>query len=547
MRSTAGVVVSDAPVASRIGADVLARGGNAVDAAVATAFALAVAWPEAGNLGGGGFMLIATPEVDPVALDFRETAPGAATADMYTPGENRHHARHAGVPGSVAGLAAAHARFGTLPWRDVVNPAVQLARDGVVVDAFLAGSINRVMQRVEAEGDDHVQVGEFRRVYGKPGGGAWQAGDTLMLPDLADTLDTIAGQGAAAFYVGPIAERFADLNQQQGGVIAFNDLANYQAKWRTPTHARFRGHDVYGMPPPSSGGVCVSLILQVIEPFELRRHGRFEPRTLHLMTEAMRRAFHQRALRLGDADFVDVPVKALTSKTFARRLGETIHPDRATPSTSLRPAIPLTEESDSTTHFSVADADGIVVACTTTLEQAWGSRVVLPGLGFVLNNEMGDFNWVAGRTTRSGAIGTAPNLIEPGKRMLSSMSPTLVMKGGEPVLVTGSPGGRTIINTVACIVLNVLEFGMPVDEAVQARRVHHQWLPDVVRLESAGDETAWARAVDALRARGHDVEFRAAQGSAHTIGFDTETGEAIGVADYRRGGAAVKPDAVSPR
>ncbi len=542
VRSTTGLVTSNSPAASRIGANILAKGGNAVDAAVATAFALAVAWPEAGNIGGGGFMLVArTDGSPPIAFDFRETAPAAATVDMYTPGESRHHARHVGVPGSVAGLAKAHAQFGKLSWRDVVQPAADLAREGVPVDAYLSGSLNRALGRLDD--DDPAQIAETRRVYQNPDG-PWQPGNTLVLPDLADTLQQIADGGGEAFYTGPLAERFEAGMKQLGGLITTEDLANYQAKVREPTHSTFRGYDVYGMPPPSSGGVCVSLILQMLEPFDLRDHPREGARNLHLIAEAMRRAFHQRALTLGDTDFVNVDLKMLTSKAHARHLADSIELDRATPSTELEPQIPITEESPSTTHFSVVDADGMAVSCTTTLEQSWGSRVVLPGLGFVLNNEMGDFNWTPGRTTRGGAIGTDPNLIAPGKRMLSSMSPTIVMRDGRPVLVTGSPGGRTIINTVACITLNVLEFGMPVEEAVQYPRMHHQWLPDELRLEAAGSEGAVIDATPAvhrLEDLGHRIRFRNAQGSAHTIGFNPDTGEAVGVADHRRGGAAIAP------
>lgn len=539
-RSTSGLVVSDSPIASRIGADVLADGGNAVDAAVATAFAMAVTWPEAGNLGGGGFMLVAPADADVRFIDYRETAPAASTIDMYTPGENRHRARHAGVPGTVAGLALAHEQMGTQPWRDLVRPAVELARDGFEVDAALAESLNDVL--LDEETRTSPELAELRRVYGKPGGGAWSAGDVLTLPDLAETLETIANEGPAGFYEGAVAESLAAFMAESNGLITAEDLANYEAKEREPIRFAFRGHDVYGAPPPSSGGVTTALILQMLETFDLENAERYDPETIHLMAEAMRRAFHQRALELGDPDFVDLPIDRLTSAAFARELAATIDPNHATPSTALEPAIPLAEEPNSTTHFSVIDEDGMAVANTYTLEQAWGSRVIPDGLGFVLNNEMGDFNWVPGRTTRGGAIGTAPNVIAPGKRPLSSMAPTIVMRDGEVVLVTGSPGGRTIINTVACLVLNVLAFEMSPAEAVAAPRMHHQWLPDVLRLETPGEDGPHAAAADALKAMGHTIEFSEQQGSAHTIWVDVETGLQVGVADYRRGGLAASPE-----
>ena len=547
VRSNNGVVVSDAASASEIGAQMLADGGNAVDAATATALALAVAWPEAGNLGGGGFMLIFEPGADrPDAIDFRETAPAAATPDMYTPGENRHHARHVGVPGTVAGLAEAHRRYGKLPWAQVVAPAARLARDGVVVDAYLARSLNRVLQ--DLDGDDATQVPELTRLYGKPGGGDWRAGERMVLPELAATLDTLAAEGPEALYSGAMAQTFAAGMQQLGGLITAEDLAAYTAKVRQPTHTAFRGYDVYGMPPPSSGGVCVGLMLEMLEPFNLRDHPRDGVRNRHLIAEAMRRAFHQRALHLGDTDFVTVPPALLqTDPALAQRLAGTIESNHATPSTDLQPSIPLAEEPPSTTHLSVIDADGMTVAVTTTLEQSWGSRVIVPGLGFVLNNEMGDFNWVEGRTTRGGAIGTSANLIAPGKRMLSSMSPTIVARDGRAVLVTGSPGGRTIINTVLGIVLDVCEYGVPVEQAVQNPRMHHAWLPDVVRLEAADRPEEATRLADGLRALGHTVEVRPdPQGSAHTIGIDRATGLATGVADYRRGGRAVAAGGAAP-
>lgn len=532
-RSQAGMVVSDSPIASQVGADILEHGGNAVDAAIATAFAMAVTWPEAGNVGGGGFMLVASPDGSPpICIDYREVAPGASTADMYMPGENRHHPRHAGVPGTVAGLALAHQKYGKLPWKSLVLPAVVLARDGFIVDAVLADSLNAALDNDEARTSPHLA--ELTRVYGKPGGERWQAGDTLTLPDLANTLQAIADHGRDGFYRGEVARLIAEGMTAGGGIITEQDLIDYEAKTRPATHVTYRGHDIYGMPPPSSGGISIALALQILEPLNLRDQPRFSPRNIHLIAEAMRRAFHQRALHLGDSDFVEVPMDRLMSRELADELRASIDPSAATPSESLQPVIPLADEAPSTTHFSVIDADGMAVANTYTLEENWGSRVIMPGTGVVLNNEMGDFNWTPGRTTRFGPIGTPANVIEPGKRMLSSMAPTIVMKDGKPVLITGSPGGRTIINTALCIVLNVVEFEMSPAEAVAAPRMHHQWLPDVMVLEDRGVSYDVAE----LEAMGHRVDVRdAPQGSAHTIAVDGNT--YLGLADDRRGGEAV--------
>ncbi len=531
--SRVGLVVSDSPIASAVGARVLAKGGNAVDAAVATAFALAVTWPEAGNIGGGGFMLVAGPDQEPVAIDYRETAPAVATVDMYTPGENRYRARHVGVPGTVAGLTLAHERLGTLPWADLVRPAVALARDGFEIDAALADSINAVLSGPAST--------ELARVYGKPGGGAWVAGDTLALPDLAETLDAIARSGASGFYEGDVAEALTSFMAGNGGLVTADDLADYEAKEREPTRTIAFGHEIFGMPPPSSGGVTVGLILRQVEALDPDPRARFDARTIHLLAESMRRAFHQRALHLGDPDFGRMPMNTLLGPELAVLLADSIDPDHATPSETLSPAIPLANESPDTTHFSVIDANGLAVANTYTLEESWGSRTIAPGLGFVLNNEMGDFNWVAGRTTRGGAIGTEANLIAPGKRPLSSMSPTLVMRDGRVVGVTGSPGGRTIINTTALILLNVFAFDMPPVDAVAAPRFHHQWLPDRIVMERPHGVVDWPQP-DLLEAMGHAVEVRnSPQGSAHTIWWDDDSAAYFGIADYRRRGAANAP------
>jgi gamma-glutamyltranspeptidase/glutathione hydrolase len=538
--SYAGMVSSNCDHASAIGVAVLARGGNAVDAAIAVQFALAVTWPEAGNIGGGGFMMIAEDgSEEVVCIDYRETAPGASTAEMYAFGENRHHHRHVGVPGSVAGMATAWERYGTLPWIDLVMPSVELAREGFEVNEHLAGSVNRVLQQDKTR--TAANLAELRRVYSKADGTAWQAGDVMTLPDLANTLETIAHEGADGFYHGRVAEALAADMAANGGLITEADLNGYRSEVRPAIRVRYRGHDVYGAPPPSSGGVTIGLMLNMLESFDTSRSSRFGVQRTHLMAEVMKRAFSERAKHLGDPGFVDVPVAELTSKPYAHRLAASISMVRPTPSDELAAPIELAEESPSTTHFSVIDASGMGVSNTTTLEQAWGSRVIPAGLGFVLNNEMGDFNWKPGYTDRTGKIGTPANVIEPGKRMLSSMSPTIVKRDGSVVALIGSPGGRTIINTVLGILISTIDDGLPLAEAVEAPRMHHQWLPEKIVLEADYPDPT----VRALRALGHEVELReGSQGAAHCIAVDSRSGLITGVADYRRGGSARSPESI---
>jgi gamma-glutamyltranspeptidase/glutathione hydrolase len=523
-----GMVVSVSRPASEVGRDVLRRGGNAVDAAVAVAFALAVTWPEAGNLGGGGFMLVYPGgKAEPVVIDYRETAPAGATRDMFASPGTPSPYRMAGVPGTVRGLALAHRRNGRLPWKDLVAPAVALAERGFDVDDGLARSLNRGL----AEARDFP---EFRRVLGKPDG-KWKAGDRLVQPDLARTLRLIGERGPDGFYTGPVAEAIVAEMKRGDGLITLADLSGYQAKERKPVHGTYRGHDVYAPPPPSSGGVALVEMLNVLENFDLRKQGRWSPETLHVMTETMRRAYCDRARHLGDSDFVTVPAH-LTDKGYAKKLAASIAPDRATPSEELAKDIAITDESAHTTHFSVIDRDGLAVSNTYTLEESFGGKLMVRGAGFLLNNEMGDFNPRPGVTTRSGRIGTPANEVAPGKRMLSSMCPTVVARDGRAVLVTGSPGGRTIINTVLCVVVNAVEFGMPPREAVDAPRLHHQWLPDRLSVEPALRERH-AAALEALRARGHAVEAgRYAQGDAHTIAAGP--GGYVGAADRRWSGWA---------
>ena len=519
-----GMVACVSPEAADVGVAVLKQGGTAVDSAVAVAFAMAVTHPAAGNIGGGGFMLVYPPGGEPTVFDYRETAPAAVNRDTFAKTTDWINHKAVGVPGTVRGLELAHQKFGKLPWKDLVTPAVRLAGDGFVLDASTAKSLNEVLKR--KPGND-----EFRRVLGKPGGGPWQVGDRWVQKDLAQTLRKIADGGADAFYSGELADLMVAEMKAGGGYITKDDLGGYKAKERKPIHGTYRGYDVYGPPPPSSGAIALVEMLNVLEGFGLAKLGSGSAEARHLIAEAMRRAYADRARYLGDSDFVRVP-DFLTTKEHARKLAATIDPKKATPSAAVAPDIKLTAEGDSTTHFSVIDRAGMAVANTYTLEASYGSRVVVRGAGYVLNNEMGDFNSRPGVTTTRGRIGTDPNLVAPGKRMLSSMTPTIVAKNGKPVLVTGSPGGRTIINTVLCVVTNVIDFGMDVRAAVDAPRQHHQWFPDELAVEGKDAEL-----VKKLTALGHKVRGHK-QGDAHSIRIDQRTGTYHGAADRRINGKA---------
>jgi gamma-glutamyltranspeptidase/glutathione hydrolase len=522
-----GMVVAVSPPGAEVGRDILKAGGNAVDAAVATAFAMAVTYPAAGNIGGGGFMLVYPGHgAEPVVIDYREIAPKAAHKKIFTKDDSVYSHKVVGVPGTVAGLYLAHQRFGKLPWKTVVEPAVKLATEGFVLDAPLAGSINNAVY------SSHSSK-ELVRVLGKNGKADWNAGDRLVQKDLGKTLKLIAEQGPDAFYKGPIADLLVAEMKTGDGLITKEDLAGYTAKARKPIHGTYRGYDVYGPPPPSSGGICLVEMLNMLETFDLKKQGRWSPETLHLLIEVMRRSFCDRARYLGDADFVTIP-DFLTSKDHARKLAQGIDLKKATPSESLAKDIPLSAEGDSTTHFSVIDKDGMAVSNTYTLEHSYGSGIVVRGAGFLLNNEMVDFNRFPGVTTRSGTIGTEPNQIAPGKRMLSSQTPAIVAKDGKVLLITGSPGSRTIINTVLQMIVNVIDFGMSPREAVDAPRLHHQWLPDRVRFEGTSEH---ADTVAKLKEMDHKVESTR-QGDAHTIWVDPKTGVYVGVPDRRVNGKA---------
>jgi gamma-glutamyltranspeptidase / glutathione hydrolase len=544
------VVVAQEGHASDIGRDILRAGGNAVDAAIGTAFALAVTLPEAGNLGGGGYIVAYLADrKEVVTVDFREIAPLASSARMYLDADGKPRPRYrtgawaASVPGTVRGLALAHARWGKRSWAELVRPAARLAREGFAISGDLAGSLNRQLARTVPAKRAPTGRGDFGRLgdfpesvaaFGKPDGSPWRAGDRLVQADLAATLDRIATTGPDDFYTGQTAQLIARYMKEHGGFVALDDLKSYEAKLRPPVHTTFRGHDVYSIGPSSSGGVVLCEILNILERYDLKADGRDSPRTLHRVAEAMRRAFFTRATRIADPDFVPVPAAELTSKPYADQLARSIG-DRATPSAELAPFPILDAEGDHTTHFSTLDEAGNAVAMTYTLEESYGAKCVVAGAGFLLNNEMGDFNLVPDRTDTRGGIGTPPNRIEPHKRMLSSQTPTLVLKDGQVRIVTGSPGGRTIPNTTLWVVLNLLEFGLEPRAAVDAARTHHQWFPDVLSLE--GRE--WPKAtLDALASMGHHVRTTEHQGNANTIVVTPAAENARprirGVADHRR-------------
>ena len=507
-------VASESSIASRIGAQVLEKGGNAVDAAVATAFALAVTLPSAGNIGGGGFLLVRLPDGTATSFDFREKAPLDSKPDMfldargnYDPGRHHSSAVAVGVPGSVAGLHLAHERLGQLPWKDLVQPAIALAREGFVVTDGLADSLREALPTLKKY---PASLAQFTR-----GGAPLRPGDVLVQPDLARTLERIRDEGPKGFYKGETARLIVEEMKRLGGLIRDEDLKRYRAVERKPVQGTYRGHEIIGMGPPSSGGVALIEMLNILEGYDLSAMGFRGARESHLLIEAMRRAFADRAKYLGDSDKVDVPISRLLSKEHAAGLRKTIdprHASRSSPESFEWPA-----SGAETTHLSVVDKDLMAVSLTTTLEESYGSGIVVPGAGFLLNNEMGDFNPRAGLPDAKGRIGTPPNLVEPEKRMLSSMSPTIVVRDGKPLVVVGTPGGRTIINTVLEVLVNVVDHGMSMQDAVNAPRFHHQWLPDKVLAEP------WCFSPDTralLETMGHAIEVqRLPQGAAMGIGL----------------------------
>lgn len=526
------VVAGPEPYAVGEAKRVLGMGGNGVDAAVALGFALAVTLPSAGNLGGGGFMVIRTPDGTEIALDFRETAPAAATRSMFlgdggkpVPRLSTEGHLASGVPGSVAGLCHAHAKFGSLPLPALVAGAIELAEEGFVVSRFLERSV-RAGRRLLA------QNGESRRIF-LEGGGGLREGSRFRQPELAATLRRIAKEGAAGFYGGETARLIEEEMKRGGGLITGKDLADYRVVERDPVRGTYRGWGVVSMPPPSSGGVALVQMLNILEGYPLSEWGFGAAETVHAMAEAMRLAFRDRAEHLGDPDHTHVPFAELVAPGYGVRLRKLIGP-RANRSEGLA-SIPL--EREQTTHYSIMDANGWAVACTTTLNGAYGSGVTVAGAGFLLNNEMDDFAIAPGVPNMFDLIQGEANSVAPGRRPLSSMTPALLVKDGKTMMVVGSPGGPTIITTVLQCVVNVVDHGMGIGQAVAAPRFHHQWMPDRIVFEPFGLNPDVGRA---LEARGHRLEERRGyQGDAHGILIDPASGRMTGAADPRHGGVAL--------
>lgn len=529
------MVVSTDDYATEVGIEVLRAGGNAVDAAVAVHFALAVVNPAAGNIGGGGFMVLRTADGTTAALDFREKAPLAATRDMFLDslGEltDRRLVGHlaSGVPGSVAGMWEAHRRFGSLPWAELLEPAVELARGFEVTERFLGWF---EPEQVRGLARFPASAAQFLPRGGEPPA----LGDTLRQPDLAATLERIRDLGPDGFYRGTTADLIVAEMERGGGLITHEDLASYAAVWREPVSFSYRNHTVISMPPPSSGGVTLALIANMLAAHDLRALGYGSPELVHLYAETWKRAYADRNEYLADLDFVDVPLALLTSPAYAAERAASISPSAATPSELVRPGLDGPEpESESTTHFSIVDERGNAVAVTTTLNSWFGSKVTVAGAGFLLNNEMDDFSARPGSPNQYGLVQGERNAIEPGKRMLSAMTPTIVLApDGSVRMITGTPGGSTIITTVFQTIANVLDFGMNAAQAVNAPRVHHQHLPDELVYERGGLERSTVRALEAL---GHRVvERRGVSGDAQVI--VVEDSVLTGWSDPRRGGRA---------
>ncbi|MCL5246659.1 gamma-glutamyltransferase [Cellulophaga sp. 20_2_10] len=519
-----GMVVSDNSAASKVGADILKKGGNAIDAAVATAFALAITHPQAGNIGGGGFLVFMKSNGNATTIDFREKAPLKATTDMFLDkqgnlisGSNHNGLQSVGVPGTVAGLFMAHKKYGTLPWKTLVQPAIDLAENGVPLSYTL------YQQALHYKKESEFMANYFTNEKGE----ITQMDEIWKQPVLAATLKEIRDNGKDGFYKGKVAKEIARFMKKNDGLITLKDLAKYEAVERAPLKGTYKGHDIFVMPPPSSGGVALLEMMNIMELADFNKAPFNSTPYVHVVAEAMRRAFADRAEHLGDPDFnLDMPLAKLTSKEFAENRYKNIDFQKASLSDSTK--FGQIYEGNNTTHLSILDKDGNAVSLTYTLEHSYGSRLGDPKLGFIFNNEMGDFNPQPGYTNSKGLIGSAANIIKPEKRMLSSMSPTIVAKDGKAVLVIGSPGGRTIINTVFQTVLNVIEFDMPIHKAIEAMKIHHQWLPDRILYEK---DLLSPDTVKALEAMGHTMVEREHLGRLMGITVDAENNVYIGASD----------------
>ena len=537
VRGKQGMVASVSEIASQVGVDILKRGGNAVDAAVAVGLALAVVWPEAGNLVGGGFMMIRMNDGRAVTVDYREMAPAAAHRNVYLDAKGEYikdssligH-KAAGVPGTVAGFAHALEKFGTMKWAEVCEPAWKLARDGFPVWYQLETSIKAASKNLERFPDS-------KRIYlrnGKP----YEDGETFQQPELAATLARLSQNGPREFYEGETARLIAEsMKKHADGWMTMDDLKNYQAKERVPLRANYRGHEIITMPPPSSGGIALIEMLNILSRYDLKSRGFNSSRELHVKVEAMRRAFADRSEFLGDTDFVKVPVAGLTAPKYADKVAATINLNRASTSQEIKHGKPAAYESTETTHFTVVDKNGNVASNTYTLNGSFGSYAMVEGAGFLLNNEMDDFAAKPGAPNMYGLIQSEKNAVAARKRPLSAMTPTIVLKDGKLWFALGSPGGPTIINTVLQTLINVIDHGMTMQQAVEAPRIHHQWMPDQIRYEPMG---VVADVKNKLQTMGHKFTDKPSyMGDCEAIMIEDKTGVRLGASDPRRGGKAV--------
>ncbi|HCM1927085.1 TPA: gamma-glutamyltransferase [Salmonella enterica subsp. salamae serovar 39:c:e,n,x] len=528
VRATQGMVASVDAMATQVGVDILKQGGNAVDAAVAVGYALAVTHPQAGNLGGGGFMLLRTKDGATTAIDFREMAPAGATRDMFLDEQGNPDSKKSltsplasGTPGTVAGLSLALEKYGSLPLNSVVRPAIKLAQEGFIVNDALADDL-------KTYGSEVLPHHENSKAIFWKDGEPLKKGDKLVQQDLANSLTMIAENGPDAFYKGEIARQIAQQMQQNGGLITTDDLAAYQAVERTPVSGEYRGYQIFSMPPPSSGGIHIIQILNILENFDMKKYGFGSADAIQIMAEAEKYAYADRSEYLGDPDFVNVPWQALTSKAYAKSIAGQIDINKAKPSSEIRPGELAPYESDQTTHFSVVDKDGNAVAVTYTLNTTFGTGIVAGNTGILLNNQMDDFSAKPGVPNVYGLVGGEANAVGPKKRPLSSMSPTIVVKDGKTWLVTGSPGGSRIITTVLQMVVNTIDFGMNVAEATNAPRFHHQWLPDELRVEKGFSPDT----LKLLEQKGQKVALKEAMGSTQSIMVGPD-GELYGASDPR--------------
>jgi len=530
-----GMVSAQEAAAAQVGLDILEAGGNAVDAGVAVAFALAVTLPRAGNLGGGGFMIVHDAESgETKAIDYREMAPASADRDMFLDDEgnadsnlSRFTGLATGVPGTVAGMQMALDEYGSMTLAEVIQPAIELARDGIDVTPGLADSLKGLESRLK-------KWPASEAIFYKEGGGFYEPGERLVQDDLAATLQKIADEGPAGFYEGDVAEAISASVTDAGGRITVEDMANYTPVLRDPVKGDYRGYEIVSMPPPSSGGAHIVQILNILEEYPIGWLGHNSADTIHLMAEAMKRAYADRSEYLGDSDYVDVPLAEITSKDYAEAIRGEISLNVATPSSTIKPGDLAPYESNETTHFSIVDKDGNAVSNTYTINFSYGSGMVAEGTGVLMNNEMDDFAAKPGVPNAYGLIGGDANAVEGGKRPLSSMSPTIVMKDGEVFLVTGSPGGSRIITTTLQVIMNVIDHGMNVAEASTAPRIHHQWLPDEIRIEDGISKDT--RAI--LEQRGHAISPQSVMGSTQSIMVDKEAELLFGASDPRRVDAA---------